>query len=114
MQTACVQLQNDTLYFVWHYDLRLVAAIVIAFSILCAGDAERLGQQLSLREPCLRNFRAAAMLLKAGVAAGLTLHDIANIVVRTDLDQKSTLERCAAAAVNSRQCLHVSLVPVDT
>ncbi|KAG5187671.1 phosphatidylinositol 3 and 4-kinase-domain-containing protein [Tribonema minus] len=57
------------------------------------GDAERLGRKLSLRAPCLRNFRVAGTLLKAGVAAGLTLHDVATIVVRHDLDERSELER---------------------
>lgn len=39
--------------------------------------AENLGNTLNLREPCLRNLRIAETLLKEGVAAGLTLYDIA-------------------------------------
>jgi hypothetical protein len=61
--------------------------------IICTGDAERLGRKLSLREPCLRNFRVAATLLKCGVQAGLSLYDIASVIVRHDLDEKSALER---------------------
>lgn len=56
-------------------------------------DAERLGRKLTLREPCLVLFRIAATLLKEGAAAGLSLYDIANIIVRHDLDEKSELER---------------------
>mmetsp|Transcript_12395 Transcript_12395/g.18589 ORF Transcript_12395/g.18589 Transcript_12395/m.18589 type:complete len:670 (-) Transcript_12395:137-2146(-) len=57
------------------------------------GDAIRLGEMLSLREPCLNNFRVAEMLLKSGTEAGLTLYDIANIIVRHDLDEISALEK---------------------
>lgn len=39
--------------------------------------AEYLGNTLNLQEPCLRNLRIAETLLKEGVAAGLTLYDIA-------------------------------------
>lgn len=39
--------------------------------------AEKLGNTLNLQEPCLRNLRIAETLLKEGVAAGLTLYDIA-------------------------------------
>lgn len=39
--------------------------------------AETLGNTLNLQEPCLRNLRIAETLLKEGVAAGLTLYDIA-------------------------------------
>lgn len=39
--------------------------------------AENLGNTLNLQEPCLRNLRIAETLLKEGVAAGLTLYDIA-------------------------------------
>ena len=38
---------------------------------------EKLGNTLNLQEPCLRNLRIAETLLKEGVAAGLTLYDIA-------------------------------------
>lgn len=39
--------------------------------------AEKLGNTLNLQEPCLRNLRIAETLLMEGVAAGLTLYDIA-------------------------------------
>lgn len=39
--------------------------------------AEKLGDALNLPESCLKNLRIAETLLKEGVAAGLTLFDIA-------------------------------------
>lgn len=39
--------------------------------------AEKLGNTLNIEEPCLRNLRIAETLLMEGVAAGLTLYDIA-------------------------------------
>lgn len=39
--------------------------------------AEKLGDALNIPESCLKNLRIAETLLKEGVAAGLTLFDIA-------------------------------------
>ncbi|CAM9685511.1 unnamed protein product [Phaeothamnion confervicola] len=55
-------------------------------------DAARVARDLHLRPPCLRNFRVAGLLLRTGVEAGLSLHTIAFIVARHDLDSKSELE----------------------
>lgn len=49
-------------------------------------DVEVLRQKLSLPEPCLVLVRMAGMLLKTGVEAGLTLHEVASLVVRHDLE----------------------------
>eukprot|EP00752_Nemacystus_decipiens_P002871 g2672.t1 len=60
--------------------------------------AEKLGNTLNLQEPCLRNLRITETLLKEGVAAGLTLYDIACIIRREDFDKISELEALVARA----------------
>ncbi|CAN0063005.1 unnamed protein product [Laminaria digitata] len=60
--------------------------------------AEKLGDALNIPESCLRNLRIAETLLKEGVAAGLTLFDIACIIRREDFDQVSELETVVARA----------------
>ena len=55
-------------------------------------DIRLLRSQLSVREECLQNIRVTGTVLKAGVAAGLTLYDIASILCRQDLDTPSPVE----------------------
>eukprot|EP01083_Nonionella_stella_P068708 182637_1 len=55
-------------------------------------DASLLRDQLSIREACLRIMVTCVMLLKQGAKAGLTLFQIASLIIREDLDQKSELE----------------------
>jgi len=57
-------------------------------------DAALLREKLSLPEQCLTFMRLAGMLLKCGAREGLTLHDIASLIVRLDLEceEESILE----------------------
>jgi hypothetical protein len=61
-------------------------------------DALMLSEKLNLRESCLRIFKVVGSLLVEGTKAGLTLHDIANLIVRHDLDVPSVLEKVIARA----------------
>lgn len=62
-------------------------------------DIEHLRTNLGIRETCLRTMRITGMLLKKGAAAGLTLHQIATIICRNDLDAPSELEiMCSQAS----------------
>lgn len=53
---------------------------------------------LKVRKPCLTNMRISTMLLKKGAAAGLTLHQIAKIISRDNIDAPSLLEIIVAHA----------------
>lgn len=55
-------------------------------------DVRLLRTTLSVREPCLEIMRVAGTILQRGVAAGLTLHQIALVLCRPDLDRPSPLE----------------------
>ena len=57
-------------------------------------DAFRLQRETSISKLALKNMRIAVMLLKIGVAAGLTLSEIASLMIRndTDLEKPSELE----------------------
>lgn len=55
-------------------------------------DVQNLSRRLKMRDSCLTNFRAAEILLKKGVAAGLNLYEIASILYREDPDEKSKFE----------------------
>eukprot|EP00471_Norrisiella_sphaerica_P005381 CAMPEP_0184481144 /NCGR_PEP_ID=MMETSP0113_2-20130426/2675_1 /TAXON_ID=91329 /ORGANISM="Norrisiella sphaerica, Strain BC52" /LENGTH=730 /DNA_ID=CAMNT_0026860075 /DNA_START=447 /DNA_END=2639 /DNA_ORIENTATION=- len=57
-----------------------------------AADIELLRSNLGIREPCLRTMRITGTTLKKGVAAGLTLRQIAGIICRNELDTPSELE----------------------
>lgn len=62
-------------------------------------DIAMLREHLSIREECLRLFRVTNTLLKLGVRQGLTLHEIASIITRQDIDIPSELEvACTQAA----------------
>lgn len=53
-----------------------------------------------IRPACLRVYRCMVMLLKKGVAAGLNLHEIASVVVRSkDIDEPSAMEKTVARAM---------------
>lgn len=49
-------------------------------------DAFRLQRETSISRLALRNMRISVMLLKAGVSAGLTLSEIASLMIRNDID----------------------------
>ena len=59
-------------------------------------DMKMIRSQLAINEVAMRNARITSMLLKIGAAKGLTLYDIASIVVRQDLDEPSLLEIAVA------------------
>ena len=57
-------------------------------------DARILEQCFNIRPECIRLYRCMMLLLKKGVSAGLTLREIASVVVRTlDLQEPSALEK---------------------
>lgn len=66
-------------------------------------DAADLSDALGLRRESLRLSRAASELLKRGVAAGLTLRDVASLVVapQTDLSAPSSDSARSSSAVSS-------------
>lgn len=61
-------------------------------SIDVEADCELLRAKLSIREPCLRLMRITTMLLKKGVARGLTLYEIAKIICRDSIDDAESSE----------------------
>jgi len=66
-------------------------------------DIQLLADRLSIREPCLHLMRLVNTVLKRGAAAGLTLHQIATLVVRDDVDRPSDLEMlCQQATALAR------------
>lgn len=54
------------------------------FQINILEDVKLLDQTLNLRPECIKNFRIAENLLKAGAEAGLTLFDIGCILYREE------------------------------
>ena len=84
-------------------------------------EAQMLREHLQIREPCLLTLNIGTTLLKKGVALGLTLYEIASIVVRDDLDAPSELERLdlqakslAAAAMRSSRSGSLTAFGVDS
>ena len=66
-------------------------------------DIELLRTKLAIREECLKVMRISGMLLQKGVAADLTLYDIASLICRTTIDKPSHLEvLCAQATTLAR------------
>ena len=66
-------------------------------------DIELLRSKLCIREECLKVMRISGMMLQKGVAAGLTLYDIAVLMCRSNIDKPSQLEvLCAQAATLAR------------
>ena len=66
-------------------------------------DIELLRSKLDIREECLKVMRISGLLLQKGVAAGLTLYDIASFICRKNIDQPSHLEvLCAQATTLAR------------
>jgi hypothetical protein len=62
-------------------------------------DLRILQQCFGIRQECLRVYRCMMTLLKKGVLAGLTLRDIASIVVRArDIDEPSAMEKTISRA----------------
>ena len=62
-------------------------------------DAKILRICFSIRPECIRLFICMTKLLKKCVAAGLTLHDIAGVVIRSrDIDEPSAMEKTVARA----------------
>jgi len=55
-------------------------------------EVARLKTKLDFRTPCLHNLRAAIALVVQGVKSNLNLYQIANLVVRQDLDVPSPFE----------------------
>jgi len=55
-------------------------------------DITMLKKELGIRDECLRVMKVSASLLKKAAAVGLTLHEIGNLVCRTDPDAPSYLE----------------------
>jgi len=54
--------------------------------------------ELNLSAVCLDNIRISTMVLKIGTSYGLTLFDMASIIVRTDLEKPSEIELICAQA----------------
>jgi len=74
-------------------------------------DIELLRKNLPIREPCLRLMRITNMLLQKGVAAGLTLYQIASIILRRDDESKpSELEVMCSQASEIAHKLRDSVV----
>ena len=67
-----------------------------------AADAAMLRDALGLRPKCLRLARAASELLKRGVAAGLTLRDVASLVVAPQRDPGTHFHKSRLAAAIDR------------
>ena len=66
-------------------------------------DIELLRSKLAIREECLKVMRISGLLLQKGVAAGLTLYDIASLICRANIDKPSHLEvLCAQATTLAR------------
>eukprot|EP01053_Blabericola_migrator_P011438 Blabericola_migrator_1__11437@NODE_67_length_15652_cov_76_134937_g60_i0_p3_GENE_NODE_67_length_15652_cov_76_134937_g60_i0NODE_67_length_15652_cov_76_134937_g60_i0_p3_ORF_typecomplete_len708_score106_77PI3_PI4_kinase/PF00454_27/8_7e18_NODE_67_length_15652_cov_76_134937_g60_i0791410037 len=63
-------------------------------------DAEWLSSKLSLRPACLRVMQVTTRLLKKGVKKGLTLYQIAMLMVRLSPSEPSALERVVKLAVS--------------
>mmetsp|Transcript_16768 Transcript_16768/g.30085 ORF Transcript_16768/g.30085 Transcript_16768/m.30085 type:complete len:913 (+) Transcript_16768:142-2880(+) len=66
-------------------------------------DIELLRSNLGIREACLRTMKITCTVLKKGVAAGLTLRQIAGIICRNDLDVPSELEAMCTQAYKMAQ-----------
>jgi len=60
-------------------------------------------EKLGVRPDCIRTMKISSTLLKKGAAAGLTLHEIANMACRTIFDQPSALERMFESASKETQ-----------
>jgi len=63
-------------------------------------DAKRLCEELAIRQECADVVRVMGHLVKRGVAAGLTLYDIAQLAIRQDVDgvRPSRLENLVVQA----------------
>jgi len=57
-------------------------------------------KKLGIREPCLKLMKIATMTLKKGAEAGLTLHQIGQIISRNNLELPSHLEVIVAQSRN--------------
>ena len=64
---------------------------------------EDLTRQVQISPDCLFLLRVAHAVIKEGIAAGLTLRDIAAIIARTEEDVPSPLENAIAAAEDNAQ-----------
>ncbi|KAJ1459089.1 phosphatidylinositol 3 and 4-kinase-domain-containing protein [Pelagophyceae sp. CCMP2097] len=73
-----------------------------------AADADMLRDALGLRPPCLRLMRAATGLLQRGVAAGLTLRDVASLMVPSRRDASSKA-RLHTAVQHASELAHLTL-----
>ncbi len=62
-------------------------------SLDAEADAALLKATLGIREAALDNLRASTLLLQKAAAAGLTLYDVARLVVRERPDLPSELEQ---------------------
>ncbi|GAB5362878.1 hypothetical protein AAMO2058_000836200 [Amorphochlora amoebiformis] len=72
-------------------------------------DIKLLRTTLGIREACLRTMRITGMVLKKGVASGLTLRQIAGIICRNDLDIPSELEVICTQAYKMAQAAREQL-----
>eukprot|EP01054_Gregarina_sp_Poly1_P006682 Gregarina_sp_Poly_1__6681@NODE_35_length_18769_cov_73_980644_g30_i0_p3_GENE_NODE_35_length_18769_cov_73_980644_g30_i0NODE_35_length_18769_cov_73_980644_g30_i0_p3_ORF_typecomplete_len666_score94_99PI3_PI4_kinase/PF00454_27/2_7e15_NODE_35_length_18769_cov_73_980644_g30_i072879284 len=63
-------------------------------------DAEWLASKLALRPACLRVMQVTTRLLKKGAKKGLTLHQIAMLMVRLSAHEPSSLERVVKLSVS--------------
>lgn len=63
-------------------------------------DAEWLLNKLEIRSPCLRVMQVTTRLLQKGASAGLTLHQIALLMVRYSPDEPSPLEKAIRLALS--------------
>jgi len=61
-------------------------------------DIERLSRELPLSLAAMDNIRISGMLLQIGACHGLTLYEIAKIILRQNLDEPSELELLRAQA----------------
>jgi len=63
------------------------------------GDADMLRKDLNMDLPSLRTFRICGRLMKTGVAGGLTLFDLGEMIAREDPDLPSRLELTVEEAI---------------
>jgi len=99
-ETICIDDSLNLCWFEWRQVRESMDPEVVAYidSLDAEKDCDILRHQLGLKEAALDNLRITTSLLKLGAAAQLTLHDIAQIVVREFSDTPSELERVKAAA----------------
>jgi len=67
-------------------------------------------RSLDIREECILNMKATTTLLKKGAKAGMTLHQIAKVICRDNLDAPSLLEMSLAQArVLASKCVELKM-----